>query len=402
MQVITSHALDEARVQNARVINRLRLFTLSALLFIHTVVPQYMADLAGERVQSGLIIATSLAVLLWCVGWHSGLAARRTALAVLFLDMPATFILQWVNMTGTSVDRAVANWTLAAYVCLLMMSAMSLGRVVLLYSWVLAAILTLSLQWHAHETLLGMTSGVVLLTLALVVCHSQQRIRIQIVEQLSIEQERRERLGRFFSPEVARQITDSEEGLAAGQAKLLTVLFTDLRSFTTMSEQMEAQQVVPLLNAYFEEMVAVVFKHGGTLDKYLGDGLMIYFGAPLPQPDHAARAVCCALEMIERLDAMNQAHGLQGRPALRMGIGIHTGTAVVGTMGASHRQDYTAIGSTENLASRLEQMTKEYEFDIIISEETRKAAGDAVRLRDAGMVQVKGVAEPMRIFTPER
>jgi adenylate cyclase len=106
--------------------------------------------------------------------------------------------------------------------------------------------------------------------------------------------------------------------------------------------------------------------------------------------------------MIERLDAMNQAHGLQGRPALRMGIGIHTGTAVVGTMGASHRQDYTAIGSTVNLASRLEQMTKEYEFDIIISEETRKAAGDAVRLRDAGMVQVKGVAEPMRIFTPER
>lgn len=237
-----------------------------------------------------------------------------------------------------------------------------------------------------------MTGGVVLLTLALIVCHSQQRIRIQMVEQLSVEQERRERLGRYFSPEVARQITESEAGLAAGQAKTLTVLFTDLRSFTAMSEGMATAQVVPLLNAYFEEMVAVVFKHGGTLDKYLGDGLMIYFGAPLPQPDHALRAVRCAMDMLERLDALNQAHGLQGRPSLRMGIGIHTGTAVVGTMGASHRQEYTAIGSTVNLAARLEQLTKDYEFDIIVSEETHGLVGDAVSLRDVGVASVKGVA----------
>ncbi|MDZ4404773.1 adenylate/guanylate cyclase domain-containing protein [Prosthecobacter sp.] len=395
------HALNEARVSNARLINVLRLATISVLLLIHTLVPQYTADVTGERVQTGVVIATGLAFLLWRIGRHSDKAARRTALAVPLLDMPTAFLIQWLSMSGVQGDRAVANWTLAAFVCLLMMSALSLGRVVLFGSWLLATVLSVSLQWHAQESPLGMTGGVVLLALAMIVCHSQQRIRIQMVERLSVEQEQRERLGRYFSPEVARQITESEAGLAAGQDRLLTVLFTDLRSFTSMAERLEASQIVPLLNAYFEEMVAVVFKHGGTLDKYLGDGLMIYFGAPLPQPDHAARAVRCAMEMLERLDALNHAHGLVGRPALRMGIGIHTGMAVVGTMGASHRQDYTAIGSTVNLASRLEQLTKDYEFDIIVSEETRKAAGDAVRLRDAGMASVKGVAEPLKIFTPE-
>jgi adenylate cyclase len=399
MKDLIFRALNDARVRNVRLINVLRLVTLSVLLVIHTVAPQHSTD-GGTRVQAGLVIALGMALLLWRIDRHSDTAARRTALAVPLLDMPMTFIVQWQGMSGIQGDRAVANWTLAAYVCLLMMSALSLGRAVLIGSWVLATVFSLGLQWHAHESPLGMTGGVVLLALAFFVCYSQQRIRIQMVESLSMEQERRERLVRYFSPEVARQITDSEAGLAAGEAKTLTVLFTDLRSFTALSERMNASQIVPLLNAYFEEMVAVVFKHGGTLDKYLGDGLMIYFGAPLPQPDHAVRAVRCALEMLERLDALNHAHGLEGRPELRMGIGIHTGTAVVGTMGASHRQDYTAIGPTVNLASRLEQLTKEHEFDIIVSEITQQIVGGEVPLREAGTANIKGVAEPLKIFTP--
>jgi adenylate cyclase len=400
MKDLILHALNEARVRNARLINVLRLSTISVLLVIHTVVPQYNADATGEVVETGLVIATCLALLLWRIGLHSGQSARRTALAVPLLDMPVAFGIQWLSMSGIPGDRAVANWTLAAFVCLLMMSALSLGRIVLLGSWLLSTALCLSLQWHARESPLGMTGGVVLLALAFFVCFSQQRIRILMVEQLSVEQERRERLGRYFSPEVARQITDSEAGLAAGQAKILTVLFTDLRSFTAMAERLETAQVVPLLNAYFEEMVAVVFKHGGTLDKYLGDGLMIYFGAPLPQPDHAARALRCALDMMERLQALNHVHGLEGRPELRMGIGIHTGTAVVGTMGASHRQDYTAIGSTVNLASRMEQLTKDYEVDIIVSQATQQAVAGTLSLREVGMASVKGVADPLKIFTP--
>lgn len=401
MKDIIHQALNEARVRNARLINVLRLATMSSLLLIHTVVPQYTADATGMRVEVGLVVATALAVLLWRVGLHSDTAARRSALAVPLLDMPTAFMIQWVSMSGVPGDRAVANWTLAAFVCLLMMSALSLGRVVLVGSWLLAMGLTLGLQWHAQESLLGQTGGVVLLALAFLVCYSQQRIRVQMVERLSVEHEQRERLGRYFSPEVARQITDSEAGLAAGEAKILTVLFTDLRSFTSMSEGLEAAQVVPLLNGYFEEMVAVVFKHGGTLDKYLGDGLMVYFGAPLPQPDHAVRAVRCALEMLRRLAALNRAHGLAGRPELRMGIGIHTGTAMVGTMGATHRQEYTAIGSTVNLASRLEQLSKDYEHDIIVSETTRQAVAEALPLREVGTASVKGVAQPLKIFTPE-
>ncbi len=400
MKDLVSRALNEARVRNIRLINVLRLATISALLACHTFVPQYTATDAGERVEIGLIIATCVAVMLWRFGLTSDRAAQKTVFAVPFFDMPMAFVLQWVSMSGLPGDRAIANWTLAAYVCQLMMSALSLGRWVLSGSWALATAFTLLLQIHAHESLLGMAGGLVLLSLAYFVCQNQQRIRIEMVERLSVEQERRERLGRYFSPEVARQITDSEEELAGGESRMLTVLFTDLRSFTAMSEQLPASQVVPLLNAYFEEMVAVVFKHGGTLDKYLGDGLMIYFGAPLPQPDHALRGVGCAVEMMARLEELNRVHGVQGIPVLRMGIGVHTGAAVVGTMGASHRQDYTAIGSTVNLAARLEQLSKQLDSDIIVSETTRNIIGDELAFRDLGAATVKGVAAPIRLFTP--
>lgn len=127
MKDLISNALNEARVLNARLINVLRLTTISLLLLIHTVVPQYTADTAGARVQTGLAIVTALAVLLWSIGRHSGKGARRIALAVPLLDMPAAFMIQWASMSGVPGDRAVANWTLAAFVCLLMMSALSLG-----------------------------------------------------------------------------------------------------------------------------------------------------------------------------------------------------------------------------------------------------------------------------------
>ncbi len=389
-------------MQNARLINRLRFATLSALLVIHTLVPQYTGRETGEQVQAGVAIAVCVALVIWRAGSHSTRFARISVLAVPFFDMPMTFAVQWLSMSGVQGDRAIANWTLAAYVCLLMMSALSLGRFLLLVSGFFALVFTLGLQWHADESPLGMIGGVILLAFSLIVSHSQQRNRIRMVRQVCLEQERRQRLGRYFSPEVARQIADSHEGLAAGQMRHLTVLFTDLRSFTAMSEVLSASQVVPLLNAYFEEMVSVVFKHEGTLDKYLGDGLMIYFGAPLPQLDHALRSVLCAQEMIERLALLNEAYLAKGLPALRMGIGIHTGNAVVGSMGASHRQDYTAIGPTVNLASRLEQLTKEHGVDILVSEETTKALAGLLPMREVGLGRAKGLAVPLKLFTPAK
>jgi adenylate cyclase len=351
-------------------------------------------------VQIGLVIAVCVALILWRLGHHSPAVARVSVLAVPGFDMPLTCLIQWLGMTGQTADRAIANWTLAAFVCLLMMSALSLGRLQLIVSGVLAAVGTLFLQMQAQESLLGMAGGIVLLTFSLVVTFSQQRIRIEMLRQVCIEQERQQKLGRYFSPEVARQITSAQEGLAIGQTRFLTVLFTDLRNFTAMSEGLAASKVVPLLNVYFEEMVGVVFKHGGTLDKYLGDGLMIYFGAPIPQADHALCAVKCAQEMLSQLEVLNVRNAASGLPSLQMGAGIHTGEAVVGTMGASHRQDYTAIGATVNLAARLEQLTKDYSADILLSEATARALDGRLALKEVGTATPKGVQEPVKIFTP--
>ncbi|HSB73780.1 MAG TPA: adenylate/guanylate cyclase domain-containing protein [Candidatus Methylomirabilis sp.] len=216
-----------------------------------------------------------------------------------------------------------------------------------------------------------------------------------------IREERvRHEYARFFSPVVARQIAEDRSGQAvAAKRRRITVLFSDIRDFTTISEGLAPEEVVELLREYFNTMVPIVLKHGGTLDKYVGDAIMGLFGAPLPRDDHAACAARAALEMIAQLPVLSPKWEARcGRP-LRIGVGINTGDAVVGVMGADHRREYSAIGDTVNLASRLEGVTKEFKTPIVISQYTAEAVAGAFRLRELGEIRVKGRAEAVRVFT---
>jgi len=207
-------------------------------------------------------------------------------------------------------------------------------------------------------------------------------------------------LGKVISPEIAEELIKSDVQLG-GEEKVITVLFTDLRGFTSLSEQRTPTSVLDLLNEYLTRMTAIIDRHGGVVDKYIGDAIMALFGAPLDLPDHAGQAVACALEMIAELEQCNASFQAKGWPAIAMGVGIHTGRVVVGNMGSKDRLNYTAIGDGVNLASRLESVTKDHAVPIIVSEAARREA-QGFEYQELGIIKVKGKQEAVRIYTPLR
>jgi len=183
-----------------------------------------------------------------------------------------------------------------------------------------------------------------------------------------------------------------------GDKKDLSVLFSDIRGFTTISEKMTPEELVHLLNEYLTAMTNIVFKYDGLLDKYMGDAIMAVFGAPLDQPDHALRACRTALGMMEELRILQKKWAEEEKPVLNIGVGINTGDMVVGNMGSEMRFDYTVMGDSVNLGSRLEGINKEYGTNIIISEFTHESVRDTLFCRELDAVRVKGKKLPVRIY----
>jgi adenylate cyclase len=219
------------------------------------------------------------------------------------------------------------------------------------------------------------------------------------IENFIREQREKRRLSQFFSPDVLSEIVRHGEGVNLGSArKLITVFFSDLRGFTTLSERMEPETVAEMLKEYLSEMTQVVFQHKGTVDKYIGDCVMAIWNAPFDDPEHAANAVRTALDFQERTLAVSAKWEARLGGKIRNGCGINTGEAVVGTMGSRQRLEYTAIGDTVNLAARLESVTKDYNASIIISESTHEYVKGQFMTRQLGAVTVKGKTRPVQIF----
>ena len=207
---------------------------------------------------------------------------------------------------------------------------------------------------------------------------------------------------RFLDARVVAELIDQGEFdyRKAAEARAVSVLFSDIRGFTALSEVTTPEAVVSLLNTYFSRQVGVIFAHAGTLDKFIGDAIMAFWGAPVAHPDHAARAVAAALEMSAALEELRGELGELGAE-LEIGIGIHSGSAVVGFIGSNDRLDYTAIGDTVNLASRVEGLTKGI-ARVLVTQATRDAAGDLFDWRDCGLHPVKGRELGVRLYEPLR
>jgi adenylate cyclase len=222
---------------------------------------------------------------------------------------------------------------------------------------------------------------------------------VTVIDSFVREQRERRRLARFFSPAVLREIVRQRSDRAlSSQRRLVTVLFTDIRGFTSISEKVQPEQVAAMLSEYLTEMTEVVFRHRGTVDKYIGDCIMALYNAPFDDPDHAANAVQTALELQERTLAVSAHWEAELGVQIRIGVGISTGEVVVGTLGSRQRLEYTAIGDTVNLASRLEGLTKEHHTGVIISESTHALVSEQFLVRELGAVPVRGKALPVRIY----
>lgn len=218
-----------------------------------------------------------------------------------------------------------------------------------------------------------------------------------VLEDISREKRMKNTMYRYMTPNVAEQVMAlGEDVMMVGERKEVTILFSDIRGYTTITENMEASDVVKLLNQYFETMVEAVFNYEGTLDKFIGDALMAVYGAPLPLENHALMAVLTALDMRRRLKEFNKSR--TDRPQLKIGIGISSGEVVSGNIGSQKRMDYTVIGDGVNLSSRLEQITKQYGCDIILSEFTLELCSDRIWVRELDKVRVKGKKQGVGIY----
>jgi len=205
---------------------------------------------------------------------------------------------------------------------------------------------------------------------------------------------------RYVSKEVVKEIIDDPTKVhLGGEEKKITVFFSDIRSFTTLSEKAGPVKLVHILNRYFTAMTEEILSQKGVLDKYIGDAIMAFWGAPIDDPDQVDHALASSLAMLQKLKKLNKELEKEGIDPINIGIGLYTGPAVVGNMGSEMRLNYTAMGDTVNVASRLEGLNKEFKTNIIVGESVKNNAKENYAWKSLGSVQVKGRVEPVNIYT---
>lgn len=315
----------------------------------------------------------------------------------LLISMDFAFVAAYVFFS-TSIEMApdlLAGMAGSICAILIVASALRFSLFATAYASVLALVVTLGVTLVSSTTLV-MTIFMVLFLCMVGGIATFLSYRHLGTMQLVVE---RSRFERFLPRQVVDAVIAGKQDLELGGRELeVSVFFSDIVGFTTLCEKMQPLEVLTMLNDYFSAVSTVVFRYSGTLDKFIGDAVMAIFGAPLSDGDDAVRAVNCALDMREVVQRMNAERTARNLATIKIGIGIHTGTVVAGTLGSLERMEYTVIGDTVNVASRVEGLTRKCDGDILITAATARLLQDAFELNPVGELAVKGREEPVKVF----
>jgi len=329
---------------------------------------------------------------------------RWSWLALPALDVPVVFLSQLLALGHSSAPVARAEMVASHFMFLILVSQLAMRE------WLAVAV---AATGAACQVVLlsvagfpGMWSRLIMLPLYFGVAgavgvYLPHRLRSMIGHAVD-DEVARARLARHFSPAVADHVRASGADDDEGEERRITVLAVSLRGFSAMADRLDGPSAVNLLNEFYRAMIEVVFRHGGTLDRLLGAGLTAYFNAPFDHPGHARSAVACALEMTEAIEPINAARAARHEARIRIGVGVHTGDAVVGNVGPAGRREYTAIGGTVDLASSIEALTSARGPAVLVSAVTRAEADGDYDWSAAAAIEVRGAREPMMTFSPRR
>lgn len=393
--------IDSERDVSIHQMMNARVALCAAFFALHLLMGWILGHVEFRGKEIHFVVYFTVSVLLRKFSRQTKILQALNENSIPLIDIPITTIilLQWVSVVSAEALFLVGGLVLSFNLFYIHLSSflLSYRAVVLAYFSALASVLLIQDATGIHKNTM-IVSQILLALFAGSILVRNKKIYL-LLKKLHSEQAKTAKLSRYFSPSVARLIQNQNTLSMDGNEVEVTVLFTDIRDFTKLSESISGREIVLLLNSLHERLVSCIFACDGTLDKYTGDGIMAYFGAPIADEEHADKALKCANLMRAAVNEMNEKRIRDGLLPVNVGIGLHSGKVVVGDIGAEIRKEFTIIGDTVNTASRVEALTKKFDLQILATESVCNHLSDRSELRFVAEESVRGKSKTIRTYT---